>query len=154
MLILNTNLKSGNATTQYSGITSNSICKAHGKYWSASSNGLYNITGNTDETSTLISANMVTATMDFGVGNDKRLRCLYLSLETTGNLNVDINTEKVAAISYPITISTSGQQDIRLTISRALYGRFWTFKVSNGTSGADFSIDEMRVLPIVRNRSH
>jgi len=153
-LILNTNLKSNNATTQYRGVSINSLTKAHGKYFASSEEGLLKITGNTDLTSTVISAYFVTATMDFGQGNDKRLRYLYLSLEATGNLQVDINTEKVTAISYPIAISTVGQQDIRIPISRVLYGRFWTFKISNGTSGSDFSIDEIRILPIIRNRFH
>jgi hypothetical protein len=148
-LILNTNLKAGNATTQYTGIDINSVVKAYGKHFAASPTGLYLLGGNED-----VDAYFVAATMDFGIGNDKRLRYLYLSLESAGNLRVDINTEKVAAISYSVSITIPGQQDIRIPISRVLYGRFWTFKVSNASSGADFSIDQMSVLPIVRGRAH
>jgi len=120
MLILNTNMKAGNATTQYYGFDFNSMAKAHGDYYVASEDGLFKMDGEQDNGSNISS----------------------------------INTEKVSAITYPITIAASGQQDVRITISRALHGRFWTFKVSNGSSGADFSIDEMRVLPLFRNRYH
>jgi hypothetical protein len=149
-LILNTNLKNNNATTQYL-MDINSAVKFNGKYFLSGKNGLYSFLGDTDNTNK-ISAYFITATMDFGFGQDKRLRYLYLSLESTGNLQVGINTEKISSIIYPIAISTPGQQDIRIPISRSLHGRFWTFKVGNGSSGADFSIDEMSVLPILKNR--
>lgn len=147
-VILNTNLKAKNATTQYNGIDITSMVKAHGKYFASTSTGLYLM----DSGSESVAAYFITATMDFGLGNDKRLRYVYLSLESDDDLQLIINTEKVSAITYPITITTSGQQDIRIPINRSLYGRFWTFKVSNGSSGADFSIDEIKVLPVILNR--
>lgn len=107
-----------------------------------------------NDSSELVGSYFVTATMDFGIGNDKRLRYLYLSLESTDDLQVSISTEKVSAVSYPIEITTPGQQDIRIPITRNLHGRFWTFKISNGSNGADFSIDSIQVLPIIRSRAH
>lgn len=149
-LILNSNLKVGSATTQYNGININSMVKAYGKYFAATPNGLY-LMGDTSED---VDAYFITATMDFGISNDKRIRYVYLSLESDGNLQLDIHTEKVTTKSYLIEISQSGQQDVRIPISRNLYGRFWTFKVSNIPSSADFSIDEIKVLPIIRGHAH
>jgi hypothetical protein len=142
MLVLDTNLKN-RATGQYFGFDLNSMVKFNGKYLGASGSGLFSI----GEVDTEFSAYFITATMDFGINNDKRLRYVYLSLESASNLTLTINTEKVAAIDYTVTVSGSGQQDVRVPISRELYGRFWTFKIS-GT--ADFSVDEIKVLPIVR----
>jgi len=147
-VILNTNLKAKNATTQYTGIDLTSMVKAHGKYFASTPTGLY-LMSSGDES---VAAYFVTATMDFGSGSNKRLRYVYLSLESDDDLQLIINTEKVSAITYSITITTSGQQDIRIPINRSLYGRFWTFKVSNGSSGADFSVDEIKVLPIILTR--
>ena len=145
-MILDTNLKN-RGTGQYLNFDVNSICKFNQDYWAAGSDGLYKLVG----ADTTKEAYFVTATMDFGINNDKRLRYVYLSMESTGNLSLIINTEKVSAKTYAVNISGSGQQDIRIPISRELYGRFWTFKIS-GT--CDFSIDEIKVLPIVRNFSH
>lgn len=145
-MILDTNLKNM-ATGQYLNFDVNSICKFNQAYLAAGSDGLYKLLS----ADTTKEAYFVTATMDFGINNDKRLRYVYLSMESTGNLSLIINTEKVSAKTYAVNISGFGQQDIRIPISRELYGRFWTFKIS-GT--CDFSIDEIKVLPIVRNFSH
>jgi hypothetical protein len=153
MLLLNTNTIN-RATTQYYGHDINSLSKFDGSYFASSETGLYKYTGNVDLTS-VISAYFITATMDFGIDHDKRLRYVYLSLEATGNLELSVKTEKVAAIIYPVVVdNTIGQQDIRIPISRSLHGRFWTFKISNGSNGADFSIDEIKILPIMKNRSY
>jgi hypothetical protein len=142
-LTIDTNLKN-KASSQYLYFDANSIVKFNHGYWAAGDNGIYSL-GAVDVTNT---AYLLTATMDFGINNDKRLRYVYLSLESTGNLSLIINTEKVSSKTYTVPISGAGQQDIRIPISRELYGRFWTFKIS-GT--CDFSIDEIKILPIVRN---
>lgn len=154
MLILNTNLKSANATTQYHGFQIDSMCKTPSGFFVASPAGLMRYYGETDNTQR-ISAYFVTATMDFGINNDKRLRYVYLSLESVGDLALTVHTEKVAAQVYPVRVlSGVGQQDVRISIARSLHGRFWTFSLSNGMTGADFSIDEIKVLPIVRGSAH
>lgn len=141
-MILDTNLKN-RATGQYLNFDVNAIVKFDGKYWASGDGGFYLL----EDIDTMKEAYFLTGTMDFGINNDKRLRYVYLSLESTDNLSLTINTEKVAAITFPVTIAGTGQQDVRVSITRNLYGRFWTFKVS-GT--CDFSIDEIRVLPIIR----
>ena len=145
-MILDTNLKN-RASGQYQAFDINSICKFNGGYWAVGSSGLYTVNA-VDSTNT---GYFITATMDFGINNDKRLRYVYLSLESTGNLTLEINTEKVSAQTYTVTLSGTGQQDVRIPISRSLYGRFWTFKLS-GT--CDFSVDEIKVLPIIRGYAH
>ena len=140
---IDTNLKN-KASSQYINFDANSIVKFSHGYLSSGDNGLYSL----DAVDVTNEAYLLTATMDFGINNDKRIRYVYLSLESTGNLSLIINTEKVLAKTYAVTISGTGQQDIRIPISRELYGRFWTFKIS-GT--CDFSIDEIKILPILRN---
>ena len=145
-MILDTNLKN-RASGQYLNFDANSIVKFNQNYWAAGNNGLYLL----DTVEIVDEAYLLTATMDFGSNNDKRLRYVYLSIESTGNLSLIINTEKVSVQTYDVNISGSGQQDIRIPIKRTLHGRFWTFKIL-GT--CDFSIDEIKVLPIGRNLFH
>ncbi len=142
-LTIDTNLKN-RASGQYINFNANSMAKFNRQYWAAGNAGLYLL----DSVDTVNNAYLLTATMDFGINNDKRLRYVYLSLESTGNLSLIINTEKVSARIYAVPISGTGQQDVRIPISRELYGRFWTFKISGV---CDFSIDEIKILPILRN---
>lgn len=144
-MILDTNLKN-KATGQYLDFDANSMVKFNHAYWVAGEEGLYKL----DLIDTTHEAYFITAKMDFGINNDKRLRYVYLSLESTENLKLTINTEKVAAISYDIVVASEGQNDIRIPINRSLYGRFWTFKISGN---CDFSVDEIKILPIIRNVS-
>ena len=153
MYILNTNMAMKSATTQFTGVEITSMAKFSHEYFATTENGLVKYSGEVDNITTVIPAYFITATMDFGINNDKRLRYLYLSIETNGNIKVDIWTEKVASLSYTTDLTLVGQQDVRIPISRALYGRFWTFKVSN-VLGSDFSIDEMKIQPIIRNHAH
>lgn len=142
-MILDTHLKN-RASAQYLNFDANSMCKFNGQYWAAGASGLYTL----DSVDSTNEAYFITATMDFGINNDKRLRYVYLSLEAAEDLVLAINTEKVSAKNYTVSISGTGQQDVRIPITRELYGRFWTFKISGI---CDFSIDEIKVLPIIRN---
>lgn len=143
-MILDTNLKN-RASGQYLNFDANSFCKFNQSYWVAGSSGLYKL----DSVDTDNEAYFVTATMDFGINQDKRLRYVYLSFESTDDLILTVNTEKVSTVDFDVIIDpTISQQDVRIPITRNLYGRFWTFKIS-GT--CDFSIDEIKILPIIRN---
>ena len=152
MICLNTNTINKSSTQYLCDI--NSLVKFNRQYLLSSGTGLYQYDGDTDNGNP-VEAYFITATMDFGESNDKRLRYVYLSLEATGDLVMSIKTEKVSEIDFPVLVDVAaGQQDIRIPVSRSLHGRFWTIKVSNTSSGADFSIDEIKVLPIIRNWRH
>lgn len=152
MYILDTNLAANGATTQFAGISLDSMAKfGEQQFLAASSSGLFLLGGDHDTTSTDISAYFITATMDFGINSDKHIRYAVISLESTDNLRLTVNTEKVSAQTYTIAIRPGlGQQHVKVIISRSMYGRFWTFKIDNAETGADFSIDEIKILPVIR----
>lgn len=150
MYLLDTNTVFGGATTQYTNLDFNSMTRFGERHLAASPTGLWLFSGNLDNLSN-IPAYFITATMDFGIGRDKHVRWIDISLEATGDLQLIVNTEKVAAQTYIIDVRPElGQQEVRVILSRSLFGRFWTFKVGNSTTGVDFSIDEMKILPVVR----
>lgn len=154
MIVFDTNLIAGNATTQYLNFEFNSMVKFGKKFLCAGSTGLFSMEGTTDMfpssdgTYTDITCYFEPVTMDFGISNEKRLRAAYVGYEADGDLTLKISTELVAAQSYTLPATTSGQHARKVVVSRALKGRYWTFQISG--TGVVFAIDHIQVLPIVR----
>jgi hypothetical protein len=153
MLVLDTNLKAGKATTQYTNFDFDSMVRFGDHILCASRAGLFRHTGETDNGS-LITAYFEPLTMDFGISSTKRVRFVYLSFEASGNLTLTVTTNMGLSASYLIPVAAAGQHAARVAISRSLYGRYWTFSISNAGNGLDFSIDEIKVLPIIRSHGH
>jgi len=154
VITLDTNLAARNATTQYSDFDYNSMVKFGNGYLCASENGLYELGGTHDlfpedaSVVEIIESWFELATLDFGLSNQKRLRAVYIGYESDGGLTLTISTELGISDSYTIPASTAGQHARRVIISRKLKGRYWTFKIYG--SGVTFSIDEIKVLPVIR----
>ncbi len=149
MFSLDINTKN-RATTQYTNWPFNSMVRFGGKYLGASNSGLFEIGGSSDNQKP-IAAYFEPVRTDFGISNPKRLRFMYFGFESDGDLEVEITVDEQVVRTYTITARKTGQQRVRLVIGRDGQGRYWSFRVKN-TSGCDFSIDSVQVLPIVRTQ--
>ncbi len=149
MSTLNINLKN-RATSQYVNYDFNSMVKFGGKVLGANSSGLFDLSGDNDN-GVAISAYFTPIMTDFGIGNPKRMRYIYLGYESSGNLELDLQADEQNARSYEVESNKTGQQRKRVSIGRDGYGRYWSFTIRN-LSGADFSVDSIEVMPVVRNR--
>lgn len=146
MIVFDTNLKVKSATTQYLGFGYNSMVKFAGSFFCANENGLFKVGGNLDNGSDITSY-FEPATTDFGISNIKKLRCLYLSYEATSTLILTVSTELGFSETITIPAAVTGQNAKKIPVSRSTRGRFWTFQIKS--LGGDFSIDEIKVLPII-----
>ena len=146
MIILDTNIVAGGATSQYGCLEINSLTKFDQKYLCASKDGLYGLTG-TDDDSVDIDSYFQTAQMNFGLTNEKRLRFVYVKYESAKEITLTVSTEYGVSEDYTLPASSDIQKVYRVTINRSLIGSYWQFKFS----GANFAIDEVSVLPIIRN---
>lgn len=146
MIILDTNIIANGATSQYGCIGINSISKFGQKYFGASENGLYEFTGSDDD-GVDIESYLQTAQMNFGLTNEKRLRFVYVKYEATDEITLTVSTEYGLSEDYIIPASSDIQKVYRVTINRSLAGSYWQFKFA----GANFALDEVSVLPIIRN---
>lgn len=147
MITLDTNLSAKNATTQYLNFNYDSMVKFGNKFLCASDSGLFEVTGSTDDGSG-IESYFEPVTMDFGISNEKRLRSVYIGYEAADDLTLLISTELGKSAFYTIPASTPGQHGKKVVVSRALRGRYWTFQIYSNS--VPFSVDEIKVLPIVR----
>jgi len=144
-----TNLR-GAASAQELNWDYTSMVYFNGERFGTNTTGLYEICcGQTDD-GTAIDAYFILATTDFGIENNKHIRKVYVGLETTGSLILELTADGRTTRTYSMSTSVSGQQRLRIPIGRDISGRYWTAKISN-VNGSDFSIDKIEVLPIVKS---
>ena len=149
MITLDTNLSAKNATTQYMNFDYNSMVKFGNIFLCAADSGLFEVTGDTDNGSN-IESYFEPVTIDFGIAGEKRLRSVYIGYEAADDLTLTISTELGLEESYTIPASAAGQHGEKISVNRSLRGRYWTFQIYS--DGVPFSIDEIKVLPIIRGR--
>jgi len=155
MLTLHTNTKisdtNGKATTQLTGYDFNSYCQIGSSFFACSSVGIYKInSGNKYDTSN-ISSVISTFSTNLGFSALKRLRFIYLDVETTGQLKITTYADNVLAEVIIVTPGKQGRQYIRVSHSRASKGCYWSFKVEN-VAGCWFSLDILETLPVFLHR--
>jgi hypothetical protein len=148
MLVLDTNLQANDATTQYLNCDFNAMVELQGKAFASSSLGLFMVGGDSDNGAD-IDAYFEPVTTDFGIANRKRLAFVYLKFHAAGNLLLTVSTDEHPTPQvYTVTVPAPGLQEVRIPIDRGLTGVWWTFQIGND-DGANFTIDEIQVLPMV-----
>ncbi|MBA3015328.1 MAG: hypothetical protein KKD63_11040 [Proteobacteria bacterium] len=154
MLSLSTNLVTRNATTQFVGYDFNSMVNFNGTQIVANDSGLFVLGGNSDE-GVDIDAYFQPVLSDFGDAHPKRLRFIYLGFEADGQITVTTSDglpeEAAESETKTITPRFVGQQRVRIPVTRALHGRYWSFRIAN-KNGADFSVDS--IMARIIRRSH
>lgn len=146
MIVFDTNVKAKSATAQYLNFDYNSMVKFGDDFLCASEDGLFKVSGDSDN-GEAITSYFEPGTTDFGISNEKKLRCFYISYEASGNLELTVSTELGFSETISIPASTPGQKARKETVSRSVRGRYFTFQIKG--VGVDFSIDEIKVLPLI-----
>jgi len=122
---------------------------SNGSFFCASDSGLFQFSGS-DDAGVALNSYFELPMMDFGLTNEKRLRFAYIGYEATTAITMTVSTEHSLSDTYTLPATTDLQSGYRVTISRKLYGRYWTFKFA----GAGFTIDHVAVLPLVRGHNY
>jgi hypothetical protein len=139
----------GRQPSQFKNFTFNSMVNFNGVALGVNNHGLFSLTGDKDNTA-LILAEFETVMTDMGIKNPKRLRYAYIGFESNEDLLLTVTVNENAVKELEIPANKSGQQRTRVPIGRDIYGRYWSFRISNPTGGR-FAIDSVDVLPIIRN---
>jgi len=140
---LDTNLKAGFATTQYIDFTVNSVVRFNGNTLCATSAGLYQHT----KTATVVGYFEIVT--DFGITNNKKIRFIEISFDADSDLTVIVTTELARTQTIVFPVAAAGRHTARHTVNRNVFGRFWTFQIGNMSNGCNFSIDEIKVMPVI-----
>ena len=132
------------ATTQYINYDMNSMVKFGDKYLGASSDGIYELDGDTDDGDS-IGAYFEPIVTDFGISNPKKVRFVFLGYESEGDIIVTLAADEGIRQSYIVDSLKTGQQNRRIPSNRNMQGRYVMVGVSN-VCGCDFGVDSMDMV--------
>lgn len=129
----------------------NSFCRFNGKLYGATVDGLYQISGDTDDGAP-ISCHVDTPVSDWGTDRVKRVRYLLVSAEADGSLQLSVLDRLDNSIGTQ-NVDASGIQEnpaiFRTTFGKKSNGRFFKFRISN-VAGSFISINAMSAFFISR----
>jgi hypothetical protein len=138
------------AATQFTNHNFNSYCNFNGMCLGFNSSGLHRVMYGGADNTTQIDTIIEPVTTDLGIGNPKGLRFLYIGFRSDNDVNIDVSWDDGTPLNYTIISNKDGLQRARVTISRAIYGRYLTVTIKN-TKGGYLSVDSVRVLPVIKS---
>lgn len=147
---------STSAMSTYSNFNFNSFAKIGTKYYGATDDGIYELTGDTDA-GVAIEASVKLGTEDFGVpklmqsDTMKRVQVAYLGLKSDGTVLLNV-TANGATNSYALTAtSQTSLHTGRLKLGNGVASRYWDFEITN-VDGASLELESVTFYPVELNR--
>jgi len=114
--------------------------------------GIYQLSD--DDSNEQVEAEIRTGLLDFGTSKHKQIVYAYLGLTNDDNIIFKTNTIQNGIRKerfYKLTPSTAATDTRRVQLGKGVKGDLWQFAITN-VDGADFSLDELEVLPLVLTR--
>ena len=148
-IITNLDVKGDIAPTQVS-YQFNSYCRFAGHVLAAGAGGLMRL-GCNDFNGADIVAYLETFANELGYDGNKRLRFLYLLVETDGVLKITCKADNVVIRTLTVTPDNTGQQLIKVPVGSKAGGASWSFRIEN-VDGCWFAIKSLSALSIYLSR--
>ena len=120
------------AHSRYSGFGFNSFCRYDGKYYGCKSDGVYELTGNTDGADP-IPCTVTFAETDFGASNLKRFESVYIGVKASGQLALKVVQDSANVYHYNVIPSGNDGRAARAVLGRGLTGRYWQLELASDT---------------------
>lgn len=120
------------AHSRYAGFGFNSFCRYDGKYYGCKSDGIYELTGDTDGADP-IPCTVTFAETDFGASNLKRFESVYLGVKASGQLVLKVVQDASNVYHYNVIPSGNDGRAARAVLGRGLTGRYWQLELASDT---------------------
>lgn len=137
------------ALTQYTNYPFNSFAKFNGTYIGASDDGLFVLTGDTDNGAAIQAVARV-GVSDMGTSHLKRVDRLYVGYRCNGQMIVRVITDENEQRDYLVTAPESDELDKlhggRVRMGRGVQSRYWQFELRN-VNGTYFAVDIIELKP-------
>lgn len=136
-------------STSYSAYAFNSYATIAGRHYGASSAGLFELAGDTDDGDP-IRAGFSPGKLDFGTSAKKTVDAVYVGMSANGNLFIKLEAEGQTLVYKTDTFSDEMKQQ-RVQLGRGLRTSYVTPYIYN-EDGQDFEIDslEFMVVPLTK----
>lgn len=140
-----------NTLTTYSNYEFNSFAQFNGVYLGAKSDGIFALSGATDNGALIAAAAKVGIT-DFATSHLKRVERCYVGYSTSGEMILRVITDGDKSRDYLLTpTGKNGVHGNHVRIGRGVEARYWQFEILN-KGGADFELDMLEFKPTVLRR--
>ena len=134
------------AVSTFDNFPFNSFACVGGVRLGASSAGVFELTGETDN-GVPIDAIGTLGISDFGLSFIKGMERVYIGYRSFGDMLLRVTTDERATFDYPLAARVNpGIQSARVPIGKGLRGRYWQFDLLN-VDGCDFDLDMLEVMP-------
>jgi len=140
------NTKTG-AVTEYSDYAFNSFARLDGRHIAASSEGLYELTGDTDDGQEIV-AEMESALFQMSGSRFTSFRAAYLAVRGGGRFVLRLETGDGKTYDYDVTADDMATTKINL--GKGLRSRYFSFTLIS--SGQDFDLEALEFVPIAARR--
>lgn len=135
------------AVTEYQNYVFNSFAQLGGRYLGASSNGLYELTGD-DDAGTQIIASLKTGIAQLGGSRYTSFKAAYLGVRGGGDYVLKLETGDGKSYTYSVT--ANDMETTKINLGKGLRARYFSFELIS--SGQDFDLDTLEFVPIVAQR--
>lgn len=139
------------ARTEYSNYGFNSFAYFNEKYYGATTSGLYELTGDTDD-DTYITSTVRTGSYDFDTSFKKNVPDAYLGLKNDGELRIKTVRDDLDESSlFTITPNGDSIHNRRVKLPLGSRSRYWGFELQN-RNGSDFLLDSIEMRANIGSR--
>lgn len=141
------------AASWYDNFDFDSILQPPGKVLAIGADGIYELTGNTDE-GEQIDAEVVPGMVDFGAPQIKRIEYLYFGYTSEGRISVTpevLDSGHSPTTYYLEQRAATAPRNSRVEPGKGLWGRYWRMTIRN-VDGADFEVHDATVDVAVSSR--
>lgn len=139
------------ALTTYSNFPFNSFARFNGVVLGACDDGLFALTGDTDD-GVLIQAAARVGTSDFGTPRYKRIEEVVVGYRASGDLVLRVYTDETTVRDYRLAVTgRPGLHGQTAKLGRGIAARYWQFEVRN-QAGADFELNMIELEPVILPR--
>ena len=135
------------ATTQYTEWDMAGMIEHGGLAYGGNEDGFFQLQIDNEDNGSDISAYVKLPLVDFGVLNQKRIRTVFLGLETNGDMYLSVFDDQDNERTYTISPSNrvSREHGTKVKVGRDGKGRYFQLEVGN-SGGADFGLDSIAAL--------
>lgn len=139
------------ALTSYDNYDFNSFALFNGVYLGAKDDGIFALSGATDN-GVLIQAAARLGLTDFGTSHLKRIDKCYMGYRADGNMVLRVTTDELTERDYLVRATgKSGLHGNHVDIGKGVKARYWQYEIRN-KDGSDFSLDVIELKPTILRR--
>ncbi len=139
------------AASRYVNYGFDSFAAYQGRYYGTNSQGLYELTGATDE-GVNIPGSLMFGQMNFGTSRPKRMLRAYLGGTSDGKMVMRVVGEDGGIRTYKTNVPLGDSPSYkRIDPAKGLSAHYWQFEITN-EDGQDFALDNLDLYPVILQR--